>query len=185
MNECAFGLLCGSIKAGISWPSGAPTMSEIWDACELVRSSGQLRIHDYVENLTPAEIEDACEQHDRMMRVFTVNVSIDDVVPEPVFAGCGFIDTCRGDVLVETTLFEVKAGDRLFRSVDVRQLVTYAALNLASRQHEIRQVGLFNPRVGIRATVDIDELCFEVSGKDAITLLTEIVVAISSGETSR
>jgi len=160
-------------------------MSEIWDASVLVRTSGQLRDHGYAEDLTSAEIADAREQHERMMCVFTADVSIDEVAPEPVFPGCGFIDTCSGDVLVSTTLFEVKAGDRLFRSIDVRQLVTYAALNLVSRPHEICKLGLFNPRVGIRAALDINELCFEVSGKDAITLLSEIVVAISSGETSR
>jgi hypothetical protein len=152
-------------------------MGEILDASTLVRTSGQARDQGYAEDLTPGEIEDAREQHERMMCVFTADAT-GEVVPEPVFPGCGFIDTCRGDVLVCKTLFEVKAGDRLFRSIDVRQLVTYAALNLVSRQHKIHKVGLFNPRVGIRAAV-------EVSGKDAITLLSEIVVAISSGETSR
>jgi hypothetical protein len=185
VNECAFAMFCHSVRAAEKWPFSIPAMSEVWDASVLVRTLGQPRDRGYTEDLTPAEIADACEQHERMMCIFTANVPINDVVPEPVFPGCGFIDTCHGDVLVSTTLFEVKAGDRLFRSIDVRQLVTYAALNLVSGQHEIRKLGLFNPRVGIRAAVDIDELCFEVSGKDAITLLSEIVVAISSGETSR
>jgi hypothetical protein len=185
VNECAFAMFCRSIRAGEKWPFSIPTINEVWNTSMSVRTLGQARDQGQTEQLTRAEIEDAREQHERMMCVFTADISIEEVVPEPVFPGCGFIDRCHGDVLVSKTLFEVKAGDRLFRSIDVRQLVTYAALNLVARQHKIHRVGLFNPRLGIRTVVDIDELCFEVSGKDAITLLSEIVVAISSGETSR
>jgi hypothetical protein len=104
---------------------------------------------------------------------------------EPIFPGCGIIDACRGDLIVSNILFEVKAGDRLFRSVDVRQLITYATLNQISKRFTIEKVGLFNPRIGVSATISVDDLCFEISGKNSIELFSEIAAAISSGEISR
>jgi len=134
---------------------------------------------------TPDEIVDIQEQYIRMMRILAFGSLADKIVPEPKFPGCGIVDTCTGDVLVATTLFEIKAGDRFFLSIDVRQLMTYATLNHISKTFEISRVGLFNPRVGIRTEIDLDELCFEISGKRSVELLTEIALAISSGEMSR
>lgn len=101
------------------------------------------------------------------------------VVTEPRFKGCGWIDATSGDVFADSTLVEIKAGDRQFRSVDLHQLLTYCALNFASKDLDIRSVCLLNPRVGTSALFDVDELCNECAGASAAEVLNEIVQYIS------
>ena len=44
------------------------------------------------------------------------------------------------------TLFtKSKTVERAIRSSDIRQLITYAALNYASQQYAIDKIGIFNP----------------------------------------
>jgi hypothetical protein len=104
---------------------------------------------------------------------------------KPKFSGCGIIGSCEGDVYFENQLFEIKAGDRNVRSVDIRQVLVYCALNYASRQRMITSVGLFNPRVGTHFSTSLEELCNEVSGRSATEMLAELVRIFSSGDISR
>lgn len=106
-------------------------------------------------------------------------------VTRPLFHGCGYIDTSEGDILSGACLFEVKAVDRPFRSADVRQLVTYCALNHSSRQFELESIGVFNPRRGIYFEMSIDEVSREISGRSGQELFDSIIHAISSGDISR
>ena len=103
----------------------------------------------------------------------------------PSFPGCGFIDMSEGDVLSGSTLFEVKSVDRMIRGIDLRQLLTYAALNSNAGVLDLKKVGIVNPRRGISAEFVLEEICLGISGKHADTLLNEIVEAVSSGEMSR
>lgn len=107
------------------------------------------------------------------------------LVLRPIFAGCGYIDRSEGDVIADDTLFEIKTVDRKFRSADIKQLLTYSALNLASNQFTVRNIGLYNPRAGLFYTSDLEEICQEISGKSAQALLTDIISTISSGDISR
>jgi hypothetical protein len=104
---------------------------------------------------------------------------------EPKFPGCGIIDTCFGDVRCGEALYEIKAGDRNFRSVDIRQLLVYAALGKSAGLAPLRQLGLFNPRTGLSFCMNLDDLCLEVSGISSEELLAELIRVFSSGETSR
>lgn len=92
----------------------------------------------------------------------------------PTFAGCGTLEKTEGDVLCGTCLFEVKAGHRAFRGIDVRQLLTYCALNNLSREHDIQRVGLVNPRTGTYFTEDLGVLCVRISGESAQAVLGRI-----------
>jgi hypothetical protein len=131
------------------------------------------------------EMKDAKEQL-RRLRIFFQNRAKGAALEiSPAFAGCGIIDACEGDVYFEDTLFEIKAGDRNFRSIDLRQILTYAALNYSQSKRKIDFVGLFNPRIGISFSVGLDELCLEVSGRPASHTLSEIIRVVSSGEISR
>lgn len=103
----------------------------------------------------------------------------------PVFQGCGYIDASEGDVISGPCLFEIKAVDRPFRSNDIRQLVTYCALNHASGQYELDSMGVFNPRRGLGFAMNFDEICREISGKTAQELFDGVVHGISSGDISR
>lgn len=135
--------------------------------------------------LHPDEMEDAREQL-RRLRIFFENEAKGAALElSPPFAGCGIIDACEGDIYFDDTLFEIKAGDRNFRSIDLRQILTYAALNYSQSKRKIDSVGLFNPRLGISFCMGLEELCLEVSGHSASHTLSEIIRAISSGEISR
>lgn len=103
----------------------------------------------------------------------------------PKFNGCGYIDRSEGDVISQTTIFEIKTVSRKFRSSDIHQALTYSALNFCSSQHKILRLGLVNPRAGLYFEEDIDKVCQGVSGKPSQELLIDIVDAISSGDISR
>ncbi len=103
----------------------------------------------------------------------------------PIFKGCGFVDASEADVLAASTLFEVKTVERSFRSADLRQAITYAALNHSSKEVEISKLGLINPRRGVFFEIPLNEISMEISGRTADELLSTIVQTISSGEISR
>lgn len=146
-----------------------------------------------IERIEPASIPDPLEVEEddiiaiaeRLEMFFSRVSSGQSLQVQPEFPGCGIIDTCFGDVRFGETLYEVKAGDRTFRSMDLRQLLVYAALSKSAKMAPLRRVGLFNPRTGVSFSSELDELCFEVSGTRSEELLAEIVRVISSGDTSR
>ncbi len=107
------------------------------------------------------------------------------VTLRPVFSGCGIVDASEGDVIFGGTIYEIKTVDRPFRSSDIRQAITYAALNFASKQFPIDSIGLFNPRRGTFCDVNLEEMCLEISGRPSEDFLAIVVQAISSGEISR
>ncbi len=129
------------------------------------------------------EMADATLMVGRHRRFFSGGTDI--LVTRPVFPGCGFIDVSEGDVITGETLFEVKAVDRMVRSIDLRQLLTYAALNKGARTFSLSRIGIFNPRRGIFFEFELDDVCIGVSGSRAEVLLSEIIEAISGGDMSR
>lgn len=98
---------------------------------------------------------------------------------QPPFQGCGWLSACEGDVLSSDTLYEVKAGARLFRMLDVRQTLVYCALNFSAKSHEIREVGLVNPREGTYFTETLSRLCDLLAGRSSIEVLSDIVEYVS------
>ena len=132
-----------------------------------------------------AEVEELLTIAERLQIFFSRESKGRNFEVHPKFPGCGIIDTCLGDVRFGDTLYEVKAGDRTFRSMDLRQLLIYAALCKSANMAPLRHVGLLNPRTGVSFFSDLDYLCLEVSGTRSEELLTEIVRVISSGDTSR
>jgi len=103
----------------------------------------------------------------------------------PSFPGCGFVDDCEGDVFVEQALYEIKAGERTFRLVDVKQILVYLALNQCSKHYEINRVGFLNPRMGVFYSLDVEELVLRLAGKSSVELLSDIVYFVSSSGVSR
>jgi hypothetical protein len=99
----------------------------------------------------------------------------------PKFNGCGLLDECAGDVYSHPTLYEIKAGDRSFRSVDVRQALCYCALNFASKQYAINDLCLVNPRRGTYFQERIEILCRDLSGSSSTELFYEILRFCSEG----
>jgi hypothetical protein len=96
-----------------------------------------------------------------------------------VFPGCGWLSACTSDFIVDGTLIEVKAGGRKFRSIDLRQLLVYGALNFAAKQIDISSICLLNPRRGVFAHTDLEVAATALSGRNASELFNEIVHYIS------
>jgi hypothetical protein len=94
---------------------------------------------------------------------------------KPFFPGCGWVDDAEGDLLGDTTLFEIKAGERQFRGTDVRQLLCYCALSLSARAYDIDTVCLMNPRFGTCFQDHLETLCQKIAGLSAADVLGEIV----------
>jgi hypothetical protein len=184
VNEVAFATFCQSSRRELAWPPEKLTKIEIDQAVAHVQA---LSVHREVsaDGLSDEELLDIEEQRNRLIRMFSFDRPAGALIIEPLFPGCGIIDACKGDLIFSNILFEVKAGERLFRSIDVRQLIMYSALNYVSKRFKIERVGLFNPRIGISATISIDDLSSEICGKQSAELFSEIVSAISSGEMSR
>ena len=103
-------------------------------------------------------------------------------VPIP---GCGFVDAAEADVLAGKVLYELKAVQRGFRGVDFRQVIVYAALNYAARRHEISDIGLLNPRLGVFYRLGIDSFAQLAAGMSGSELLGDILSAMSQAGTSR
>ena len=187
INEIAFTLFGNSVIDKTEF-GGAPLEKEIEQAVITARHLIiQIEGRDDGCKDDPSDDEraDFAQQYRRLRSFFLTDKSLDQLTINPVFRGCGIIDTCSGDIFVEDTLWEVKAGDREFRSIDIRQLITYAALNYVARSYRIDRIGLFNPRVGIFFEVGLDELCVEIGGMGSADMLAAVSYAISSGEISR
>ncbi len=100
-------------------------------------------------------------------------------ITTPFFPGCGWLDDAEGDVLANETLIEIKAGDRLFRGIDLRQILCYCALNFSAKSYEIEGICLLNPRSGTYFGDDLEHLCQQTAGTSATNVLGEIVNYVS------
>ncbi|QEX20572.1 hypothetical protein FRZ61_04890 [Hypericibacter adhaerens] len=187
VNEVAFSAFCAitsSYLQGLKAVSVEDAIAENEPLVRLLASQGE-RDGDYEQELSSDEVNDAGEQVRRLGRRLGPIGPSRAITCRPRFPGCGIIDACEGDVLVDGILFEIKAGDRSFRSIDLRQLLVYLALNHAGNGTAIRFVGLINPRVGVSFQMSADEFCFEVSGRSTAQLLDAVVYGIASGDISR
>jgi hypothetical protein len=127
-----------------------------------------LKEHEIVINLTQ-----------RLRRFFFLEEGDDLIVARPRFDGCGIVDSCEGDILAGTVLYEIKNVERSFRLVDVRQVLTYCALNRAKEVHRITGVGWVNARSGKFFRMGLSPLASKIAGSSAPELLLDIINFIS------
>jgi hypothetical protein len=182
--EYAFSLFVERRKSSIAGSAIAPEALEhvAWSATvkRLAPYANQgLDIEHLLDGDEDREVEEISSS---LARFFNASKPI---VLRPIFAGCGYVDASEGDVIFGSTLYEVKTVERPVRSSDIRQTITYAALNAASHQFNIENVGLFNPRRGLYCDIGIEHICSEISGRPAQELLEIVIQALSSGEISR
>ena len=97
----------------------------------------------------------------------------------PRFKGCGIISACEGDISSEATLFEVKAVSRGLGIADIRQVITYLALQFAAGLPVFKSIVFINPRRGVSFEIDVAEMSNEISGTEVYDLLDDIVKYIS------
>lgn len=102
------------------------------------------------------------------------------IVTAPLFLGCGILNAAEGDVWADNMLVEVKAGERSFSVYDIRQLLTYCALNYqGGNKYVIENIELFNPRVGVSFSESLDEVSRNVGSMSSAELLSEIISFVS------
>lgn len=186
VNEIAFRLF--SMAVADKWSGRSVPEAAIKRATNDVQQANeQFYAADAAQTMAPSrtETQEVLELLERLRVFFTLASRHQQIELTPRFVGCGILDTSAGDIYFPTTLFEVKAGDRSFRSVDIRQLLVYAALNKAAGSRELTHIGLFNPRTGISFVAGLDDLCLDISGRPSSDLLTEIIRIVSSGDISR
>ncbi len=175
VNETAFNYF--SSNNGLTAES---TMSAAFEKAKVFIYQVEATEDALIGELSEDETAEVREQA-RRMELF---IGSDQCLFRPAFSGCGIINSCEGDLLKDKCLFEIKAGDRPFRSIDLRQIIVYLALNGANMQHEIESVCLFNPRRGMYFRQHIDHFCLNASGKSFVELTSDVVDAVSGGSLS-
>lgn len=135
-----------------------------------------LALQEYLEALSLAN---------RLQAYFSKISNGNPLITNPLFKGCGFLNNCIGDVIVNETLYEIKMVNRNFRISDCKQILTYCALNYVSKQYKLNKVSLFNPRSGKLTIFNIDDFCLTLSGKPSTFLFGEIIEFVSGGGISR
>ncbi len=129
-----------------------------------------------------ADIEEAVLLSTRLTSFFG-EASLRTLTTFPEFPGCGWLSACSGDVYDPQVLYEVKAGERGLRSIDIRQVLCYCALNFAAKRYDIKSVCIVNPREGVYVQEELNRLCTALSGSSAVEVLGEIVEYISEPAT--
>lgn len=139
-------------------------------------------------SLDRAEEWDIRHQASRLFIYFSREKVLGDIesgtVVDPFFPGCGFVESARGDVRIGRSLYEVKSGDRHFRSIDFRQVLTYAALSSGALSSQIQRVALVNARTGMIFQCRLSALSQEVAGCTAGELTHNIRERMSNGDLS-
>ena len=153
------------------------------DAVHRISAFGKSGVHGF--ELTEGEFKESETISRRLSQFFNATLLAEEIFLRPIFSGCGYIDASEGDIIFGDTLFEVKTVHRPVRGIDVKQLLTYAALNFSDKKFKIDMIGIFNPRLGICWSSSVEDVCQSVSGLSSQQFLSTLVQTISSGEISR
>ena len=101
----------------------------------------------------------------------------------PQFQGCGFLNAAEGDLGIDGTLVEVKTTTRKIAGKDLRQLITYLALDAGAGRQRWSHVAIFNPRRGTFYCAGADALLLRISGgKPRVDVLGELVEFVQATE---
>ena len=105
----------------------------------------------------------------------------------PSVPGANVLSGCEADLAVGDTLVEIKTVSRAFRSIDLRQLLVYLALDW-TRGPLWDKGCLFNPRRAVWADFHVDWLVRRLSGRPAAETFGDFVDSFPSSvelETTR
>lgn len=95
-------------------------------------------------------------------------------------AGCGEIEACHVDLRIDSVhLVEIKAVSRAFRGLDIRQLLTYAAIS-ESLSQPVELLGLINPRRGTFMTWDVGQLALDLGSPSYVELIASLQMHMSA-----
>ena len=187
INELGFRLFCLGVETGATEPLSLSDSVIAETARQTMRYIGRFRaVPGDAAGMPRAATDEALFLARRIgFFVAPLRAKHQPFVCRPKFAGCGMVDACEGDLSWGSTLCEVKSGDRLFRSSDLRQLLTYCALRYGEGRREIARITLVNPRRGVHFSDSLEGLCRETSGLSPSEVMLEIVEVLSESESSR
>lgn len=95
-------------------------------------------------------------------------------------AGCGEVEACYVDLLIGSAhIVEIKAVNRAFRGLDIRQLLTYAAIS-ESLSSPVGHLGLLNPRLGTYMTWDVGQLALDLGSPSYMEMMAALQMQMSS-----
>lgn len=181
--EAAFGLFATAVQRKVTVVSvtrdGLLLESVIAGAVQ--RISAYRAFGNAVNPVAAPSVADATELAIRLENYFSAK-EFSTLAVQPRFKGSGILNSCYGDLLCDDCLYEVKMVDRNLRGVDLRQVLTYCALNSQSQQAVINSVAILNPRRGIIFQFNLDELAHYACRKTAAELFHEIIGFLGSFE---
>ena len=99
----------------------------------------------------------------------------------PLIPGASVLSRCEADLCIDRTLIEVKTVSRRFRSLDLRQLLVYLALDWAGGDARWTRGCLVNPRRAVWADFDVDWFVRRLAGRPGVDVFSDIIDAFASG----
>ena len=127
----------------------------------------------------------AADAHHALRLAATLSAFLDqfdgDAKFRPLIPGAGSLSRCEADLAVGRTLVEIKTVSRGFRSLDLRQLLVYLALDWATGDPRWISGCLVNPRRAVWADFDVDWLVRRLAGRPAADVLPDLVDSFAGG----
>lgn len=184
VNETAFRAFC-DLHGNLKSVKRGDILAAIDE--QLVESITYVGRFSSAPPLATEDVDDECrkEAGALVLRLLHYFPGVETTTLRPRFSGCGLISACEGDLIEGSCLYEIKAGDRPFRVVDLRQLLTYSALAYAKSHLTFKDVGLFNPRTGVAWRKSLEEVCHALSGLRLSDTLSSLVEQFSGASASR
>ena len=91
------------------------------------------------------------------------------------FRGLGLLNSTEIDLRYNDILVEIKSGDRKFKITDIRQILIYLTQNYFSKDSiDIKYIELFNPRMGILFSTDVESMIYQLTASTPRELYEEI-----------
>lgn len=138
---------------------------------------------DVLRPLLPSELREGQALAKNYAPLYRACDSIGHIDFGPRFQGCGFLNAAEGDLGIDGTLVEVKTTTRKVGGKDLRQLITYLALDSGAGRHRWTHVAIFNPRRGTLHRAEADALLLRISGgKPRVDVLRELVEFVQATE---
>jgi hypothetical protein len=151
-------------------------------------------VREYIERLVPSisklasltkEERTEADKIAKSLASYFYKPDLSKIIFWPQFKGCGQLGACKADMICKSKLVEVKAGDRQFRVTDIRQIITYLALNFSSQQYQLANIVLVNPRTGKEYECTVETLIESCSGRKPVDVFSDIIDFVSAEEISK
>ena len=138
---------------------------------------------DVTRPMVPSELRQGLALTKNYASLYRACQSTTHIEFSPRFQGCGFLNAAEGDLGIDGTLVEVKTTTRKVSGKDLRQLITYLALDAGAGRQRWSHIAVFNPRRGTFHRAEVNALLLRISGgKPRVDVLGELVEFVQTPE---